>query len=103
MIARKLKRDGVHFVIVAHSPIRGKEGALADKNNPERGGTLGANWSAQNTGSLAQLRQLLEQKVTEWGGSVEVRVLETYPKHADPRERKGRAAEALREQEVAAE
>ena len=101
VIARELKQHGVHFVIVAHSPIRGKKGALADASKPERGGTLGLNWSVQNTGSLAQLRQLLEQKVAEWGGSVEVRLLkESPPQGGFKNLQKARRATALRAQEV---
>jgi transposase len=98
VIAKQLKRHGAHFVIMEQSPIRGKKGALADGDNPARGGTLGANWSVQNTGSLAQLRQLLEQKVAEWGGSVELVKLAEYPRDVPREIRRQVAATALRSQ-----
>jgi len=60
---------GVHFV-VSDLVVRSKRGKLADGKNPERGGSLGLNWQAQNTGSLAYLVQWLEEKVKEHGGSV---------------------------------
>lgn len=97
MIARVLRRHGVHFVIAEHSPIRAKKGRLADGERAERGGMLGLNWSAQNTGSLARLRQLLEQKAAEWGGSVSTLKLSAYP-DGTPKEKKVPAARALRAQ-----
>ncbi len=101
VIAGQLKQHGVHFVIMEQSPIRGKKGALADGDNPARGGTLGANWSVQNTGSLAQLRQLIAQKVEEWGGSVEIIKLDKFPHDAPRATRRQTAATALRAQVVA--
>lgn len=97
VIVGKLRCHGVHFVVAEHSPIRAKRGKLADKKRLERGGVLGLNWSAQNTGSLARLRQLLEQKVAEWGGSVSDLKLAKYPSGM-PREKKVLGARALREQ-----
>ncbi len=67
--AIRLLGHGVHFV-VTELVIRSKEGKLADASKPERGGSLGANWSAQNTGSIGYLVQWLEGKVREYGGSV---------------------------------
>lgn len=101
IIATKLKRHGVHFIVAEHSPIRGKKGRLANKKYSTRTGTLGLNWSVQNTGSLAQLRQLLEQKVAEWGGSVQSLRLENYPS-GDARAKKIPAAKALRKQYLTA-
>jgi hypothetical protein len=61
---------GVHFV-VTDIVIRSKEGRLADKSKPERGGAPdGLNWSAQNTGSMANLVAWLKVKASEKGGSV---------------------------------
>lgn len=64
-----LRRHGVHFV-VSDLVIRSKKGKLADASKPERGGQLGLNWSAQNTGSIAYLVQWLEEKAKENGGTV---------------------------------
>lgn len=97
VIVHRLARYGVHFVVVAHSPIRAKEDKLADKTKVERRGDLGLNWSVQNTGSLARLTQLLKQKAAEWGGSVSTIYLEGYPA-GDARARKVPAAEAARAQ-----
>jgi transposase len=97
VIARKLHQHGAHFIVLEHSPIRGKEGKLADKSRAERSGEGGLNWSAQNTGSLARLKQLLEQKTAEWGGSVSALRLEDYP-IGTARERKVPAAKAARKQ-----
>ncbi len=97
VIAHKLRSHGQHFVLIDHSPIRGKKGALADAQKAERKGDLGLNWGVQNTGSLARLRQLLESKAEEWGGTVATLHLEKYPK-GDARERKLMAARLAREQ-----
>jgi hypothetical protein len=91
VVARELRLHGVHFVLIEHSPIRAKDGALADKSKDERRGPLGLNWQVQNTGSMARLRQLLEQKAVEWGGSVSTMKLEHYPS-GDVREKKLEAA-----------
>jgi len=68
IVIEKLVAHGVHFVI-SDIVIRGKKGRLADASKEERGGVLGLNWSAQNTG-IARLVQHLEQKAEEHGGSV---------------------------------
>lgn len=60
---------GVHFV-VSDLVVRSKPGKLADSSKKERGGALGLNWSAQNTGSIAYLVQWLEEKAKEYGGTV---------------------------------
>lgn len=60
---------GLHFV-VTELVVRSKEGKLADGDNPSRGGPLGPNWQAQNTGALAYLVQQLTNKAKERGGSV---------------------------------
>jgi hypothetical protein len=90
VVAGKLRTHGVHFMVIEHSPVRGKKGALADTSNKERTGSLGRNWAAQNTGSLTRLRQLLESKVAEWGGTVTSVKLVHYPE-GDVREKKLRA------------
>ncbi len=64
-----VKRHGYHFVVTKYV-VRSKEGKLADCEKPERGGLLGLNWAAQNTGSLSRLTLLLENKVREKGGSL---------------------------------
>ena len=64
-----IRRHGHHFV-VTDLVVRSKEGKLADSRNPERGGSLGLNWAAQNTGSLSRLVLYLKEKVREWKGSV---------------------------------
>ena len=65
-----VKTHGSHFVLT-DLVVRSKEGKLADGSKPERGGPLGLNWSAQNTGSLARLVLRLEEKVALFGGSVQ--------------------------------
>ncbi|HEY4508862.1 MAG TPA: hypothetical protein VJC13_01095 [Candidatus Paceibacterota bacterium] len=64
-----VRNHGSHFV-VTELVVRSKEGKLADSSKPERGGSLGLNWAAQNTGSLSRLVRQLEEKVKEHGGSV---------------------------------
>ena len=75
-----LERHGTH-VIVSELVVRSKEGKLADSEKPGRQGRLGLNWAAQNTGSLARLVALLEEKAKEYGGSVRKHklVLAEYP------------------------
>lgn len=68
-VARDLLRHGVHFV-VSDVSIRSKKGKLADASKQERSGSLGLNWAAQNTGSMAYLVLWLEEKAKERGGSV---------------------------------
>lgn len=97
VISGVLRQHGEHFVIIEHSPVRSKEGKLADSEKSERGGALGLNWQAQNTGSLARLKQLLEQKAAEWGGTVSTIKLEHYPE-GDVREKKLEAARLARQQ-----
>ncbi len=69
IVAHLLEKYGKNFV-VTDMVVRSKEGKLADGKNPHRGGVLGLNWQAQNTGSLSRLCLLLEQKTREIGGSV---------------------------------
>ncbi|HEY4506423.1 MAG TPA: hypothetical protein VJJ24_03190 [Candidatus Paceibacterota bacterium] len=64
-----LEYHGVHFV-VTELIVRSKDGKLADSSKPERGGTLGLNWAAQNTGGIGYLVLWLKGKVKERGGSV---------------------------------
>jgi len=61
---------GYHF-IVSEVVVRSKQGKLADGNDPSRGGELGLNWSAQNTGSFAHLVSWLTEKAREVGGTVQ--------------------------------
>jgi putative transposase len=68
---------GVHFV-VTDLVVRSKKGKLADGRKESRGGPLGLNWSAQNTGAIGYLAQWLEEKAAEHGGTVR--------KHRLPRE-----------------
>ena len=58
-----------HFVIQDYV-VRSKQGKLADSQKSDRGGGLGLNWSAQNTGSISRLARWLEDKVIEYGGTV---------------------------------
>ena len=89
---------GVHFV-VTDLEVRSKKGALADSSKKERGGSLGLNWMAQNTGTIAYLAQWLGQKAQEQGGTVRKHKL---PYEALPRglpeghENKIKMAHALR-------
>lgn len=69
VVLRKLLAHGIHFV-VNEVVIRSKQDKLADAKKKDRGGTLGLNWAAQNTGSIAHLIQHLEEKVKEYGGTV---------------------------------
>lgn len=68
-VVRKLLAHGRHFV-VNEVVIRSKEGKLADGADHARGGALGLNWAAQNTGSIARLVAQIEMKATENGGTV---------------------------------
>lgn len=68
-IASWLVSHGRHFV-VTDLVVRSKEGKLADSEVPERGGLLGFNWSAQNTGAIGRVALQLEGKAAEVGGSV---------------------------------
>ncbi len=65
----QLLGHGLHFV-VTDMVLRSKDGKLADSSKEERGGSLGLNWSAQNTGSIGYLVDWLSEKVREYGGSV---------------------------------
>ncbi len=56
-----IARGCVHFV-VTDLVVRSKEGKLADSSKEERGGNLGLNWAAQNTGTIAYLVQWLTEK-----------------------------------------
>ncbi len=58
-----------HFVL-KDFVIRSKKGKLADGSDLERGGSLGLNWMAQNTGSFARLAAQLEEKAKERGSKV---------------------------------
>lgn len=60
---------GVHLVLT-EVVVRSKKGKLADGQNKERGGSLGLNWQAQNTGAFGYLALWLAEKVKEYGGSV---------------------------------
>lgn len=73
---------GIHFV-VTDMVVRSKKGKLADAKDKDRGGDLGLNWAAQNTGTLAYLVQWLTEKAKEHGGTVRKHKL---PKHLVPRE-----------------
>jgi hypothetical protein len=66
---RAVRGHGTHFV-VSDIIVRSKPGAIADSSKKERGGALGLNWSAQNTGTIAYLVQWLEEKAHEYGGTV---------------------------------
>lgn len=68
-VADLLRKLGPHFVVIEYD-IRSKKGKLADAEKPERTGSLGLNWMAQNTGSIGYLGQWLEIKVAEFGGAV---------------------------------
>ncbi|MEI9966723.1 MAG: helix-turn-helix domain-containing protein [Candidatus Moraniibacteriota bacterium] len=68
-VIRKLLPHGANFVIT-DLVVRSKQGKLADKHDQERSGMLGANWAAQNTGSLADLASQLSNKAEERGGVV---------------------------------
>lgn len=68
-VVQRLLQLGTHFV-VTDLVIRSKDGRLADGTKPERGGPLGLNWGAQNTGAIAALVFQLVQKSAEKGGTV---------------------------------
>ena len=69
IVSYLLSMHGKHFVVTDYV-VRSKEGKLADSSKKERGGKLGLNWMAQNTGSLGRLVLWLLEKVKEHGGSV---------------------------------
>jgi hypothetical protein len=69
-IVQKLLKFGNHFV-VTDLVIRSKPGRLADKTKSERGGILGLNWAAQNSGAIGALVAQLVIKAEEQGGTVQ--------------------------------
>jgi len=93
-----LHLHGVHFV-VSDIVVRSKPGHIADSSQKDRGGALGLNWSAQNTGSIAYLVQWLEEKVKEYGGTVRKHKLppELIPAAGIGHENKITMAHALRD------
>ncbi len=96
-IVSRLMKLGIHFV-VSDLVIRSKVGKLADSGNPERGGTLGLNWMAQNTGGIAELIAHLEDKVKEFGGSVQrFKPTSTPPPYAVGEQHKLLMAQRLKE------
>lgn len=68
-IVQKLMQCGTHFV-VTDLVVRSKPGKLADKSKQERGGVLGLNWTAQNSGAFGGLVAQLVIKSSERGGTV---------------------------------
>lgn len=100
----RLLELGNHFV-VTDLKIRSKEGALADSSRKERGGApTGANWSAQNTGNIANLVAKLEEKAKERGGCVRRRnapFLEPHERKLPQDRRKILIARKLREEFLA--
>lgn len=94
-----IEQHGIHFV-VSEVVVRSKKGKLADSSKPERGGALGLNWSAQNTGSFQMFVAQLREKAREYGGSLrEHRIpLDVVPNdNLLSREKKIPMARALRE------
>lgn len=95
--AERALGHGVHF-IVSEMIVRSKEGKIADRSKKERGGVLGLNWSAQNTGSIAEFTAWLRIKAAERGGTVRTHRLSYFPKsEGTGRENKIALARALRE------
>lgn len=94
-----IEQHGIHFV-VSEVVVRSKKGRLADGSKPERGGALGLNWSAQNTGSFQMFVAQLREKAREHGGSLREHRI---PRDAVPdgdlmsREKKTPMARALRD------
>ncbi len=95
-VAQKLLAHGAHFV-VNEVIVRSKVGKLADARIPERRGSLGLNWQAQNTGSFAQVVAWLREKAAERGGSVRVHKLTGALPLGKGHENKIAMAYALRE------
>lgn len=77
-IVAKLLRIGKHFTVTDYV-VRSKKGKLADGHDIGRGGRLGLNWAAQNTGSFLDFVTHLEEKVREVGGSVTRHRVTTSP------------------------
>jgi len=100
-LVQRLLTLGDHFV-VSEMVVRSKPGKLADSRKPERGGSLGPNWAAQSTGTIALLVQWLQIKVQEQGGSVRRFKPDTRPSNLPPdlSERKLMLARHLREEFV---
>jgi hypothetical protein len=97
VVACLIREHGVHFVVTEYV-VRSKKGKLADAEKTERSGSLGLNWAAQNTGSLAALVAQLMLKAQEHGGNV-LRLQFTPPEtDLGSRERKIPFAKLLREQ-----
>jgi transposase len=94
-IVQKLLRLGEHFV-VTELVVRSKLGKLADKRKPERGGVLGLNWTAQNSGAFGELIAQLVIKATEKGGTVTKHPMPPISRDSD-RANKVQAARLLRE------
>lgn len=95
--AERVLGHGVHFV-VSEMIVRSKEGKIADSSKKNRGGVLGLNWSAQNTGSIAEFVAWLRIKAAERGGTVRTHRLSYFPKsEGTGRDNKIALARALRE------
>ena len=104
-VVQWLLESGVHFV-VTHLVVRSKEGALSDASKSERGGPLGPNWAAQNTGNIGNLLAVLTEKVKECGGSVikrEPPLLSRRQRKLPPGVRKIELARKLKEEFLAAQ
>ncbi len=96
-LAKRIAGKSVH-VVVTDLVVRSKVGKLADSGKPSRGGMLGLNWSAQNTGSIGRLVAHMEDKTAEKGGRVlrHKLVLDTPPPGKGHRNKRW-MAERLRE------
>ncbi|MFH1766511.1 MAG: hypothetical protein ABH826_00240 [Patescibacteria group bacterium] len=91
----------LHFV-ATELVVRAKPGKLADGTDAERGGSLGQNWAAQNTGWLSNMLAWLKIKASERGSRVEIFKLEPpHPREANLDRRKLAMARLLRERYLA--
>jgi hypothetical protein len=87
----------LHFV-VTELVVRSKKGKLANAKDSSRRGTLGQNWSAQNTGWLTNLLAWLKIKASERGSTVQTfRLLPPHPRNEDFATRKQLTAQLLRQ------
>lgn len=93
-VVQKLLMLGNHFV-VTDLVVRSKPGKLADSSKLERGGVLGLNWAAQNSGAFGGLVAQLIIKTTENGGTVQKHPMPSIPQD-ESRVNKVQAAHFLR-------
>ncbi len=101
-VQRLLSMAGPRHFVVTELIVRSKQGKLADSKKSDRRGTLGKNWSSQNTGWLANMLAWLRIKTQEHGCSVKIfKVQPPHPRHGNFHDRKIAMVRLLRDQYLA--